>query len=136
MAEGQAEHRPPLVTFTRSRGLIFVAGHGCVNREGQFLHTDFEGQYRFTMDRLATTLEKAGVSFADVINVRCYVQNPSDIPTHNVIYREYFSEPYPSRTTIVNCLPPGLLFEIECVAAEPESGGASSNSNASGEGGQ
>lgn len=116
MSEGQTQHKPPLQMWRQSRGLIFVAGHGCVNGKGEFLADDFEGQYRYTMDRLGQTLAKAGVGFADVINVRCYVQNPADIPRHNEIYREYFGDPFPSRTTIVNCLPPGLLFEIECVA--------------------
>lgn len=120
MAQGQTLHKPPLQMWTQAGGLIFVAGHGCVNSQGQFPSDTFEEQYRYTMDRLNETLAKAGVTFSDVVNVRCYIQNASDIPTHNVLYREYFTEPFPSRTTIVNCLPPGLLFEIDCVAQAPE----------------
>jgi 2-iminobutanoate/2-iminopropanoate deaminase len=44
------------------------------------------------------------------------VADAADLPTYNRLYREYFSEPFPARTTITNCLPPGLLFEIECIA--------------------
>lgn len=120
MSQGQARHKPPLQMWKRAGGLIFVSGHGCVNGDGEFLSDEFEGQYRYTMDRLGQTLAKAGARFADVVNVRCYVQNPSDIPRHNELYREYFADPFPTRTTIVNCLPPGLLFEIECVAQPRE----------------
>jgi 2-iminobutanoate/2-iminopropanoate deaminase len=116
MAQGQTSHKPPLTLWRRSGDQIYVSGHGCVSSEGTFLFEDFEGQYRYTMEQLGATLNEAGVEFKDVVNVRCYVQRESDIPTHNVLYREYFSDPFPSRTTIVNCLPSGLLFEIECVA--------------------
>lgn len=120
MAAGQTEHKVPLRMWSEAGGLIFVSGHGAVNGKGEFVSDEFEVQYRHTMDALGRTLAKAGVSFADVVNVRCYIQNPSDIPQHNQIYREYFSDPMPSRTTIVNCLPPGLLFEIDCVAQRPQ----------------
>lgn len=116
MAQGQVRHAPPLSMWRQAGDTVHIAGHGCVNSQGEFPHEDFEGQYRFTMDALRKTMEEAGVTFADVISVRCYIQNPSDIPAHNVMYREYFSEPFPVRTTIVNCLPPGLLFEIDCIA--------------------
>ena len=120
MAEGQTRHQPPLSMWRRSGGQIYISGHGCVNHEGTFLFEDFEGQYRFTMEQLGNTLSEAGITWKDVVNVRCYVQHPSDIPTHNVLYREYFSDPFPTRTTVVNCLPPGLLFEIECIAEVQE----------------
>lgn len=120
MAEGQTKHAPPLSLWRISGGLAFVSGHGCVDSEGKFPFQDFEAQYRFTMEQLKATLHEIGVTFSDVVNVRCYVQNASDIPCHNTLYREYFCEPFPARTTIVNCLPPGLLFEIECVATAPQ----------------
>lgn len=37
-------------------------------------------------------------------------------PRYNDLYREYFSAPFPTRTTITNCLSPTLHYEIECVA--------------------
>ena len=32
------------------------------------------------------------------------------------VYREYFREPYPARTTVGAALAPGLLVEVEVVA--------------------
>ena len=96
--------------------IIWVSGHGAVNSRGEFISDDFEAQYLYTMQQLQNTLAEAGVGLGDVVSVRCYVQNSGDIPLHNRLYRQFFGEPFPSRTTIVNCLPPGLLFEIECVA--------------------
>jgi 2-iminobutanoate/2-iminopropanoate deaminase len=116
MAEGQKKHVLPLSWFRRSGNLVFIAGHGAVDENGQFVSDDFEAQMRWTMDRLKETLAQAGVRIEQVIQVRGYVQRASDLPLYNRLYREYFSEPYPARTTIVNCLPEGLLFEIDCIA--------------------
>lgn len=120
MAENQTEHRPPLTMFRRAGALLLVSGHGAVNSLGEFQGDDFETQFHFTMEQLRGTLQEAGVDFLDVLSVRSYVQNASDLPLYNELYRRYFADPFPARTTIVNCLPPGLLFEIECIAHTKE----------------
>ena len=71
---------------------------------------------RYTMEELRKTLEAHGCTLSRVVMARSYVQDPADIPLYNLLYREYFQEPYPARTTIVSCLPVGLKFEIDCVA--------------------
>ena len=42
-----------------------------------------------------------------------------DFDAYNTVYREFFSEPFPARTTVQAGLPPGLLVEIEAVARRP-----------------
>jgi 2-iminobutanoate/2-iminopropanoate deaminase len=121
MAPGQTRHAPPLSTFRRAGDLVFVSGCGAVNDLGEIVSNDFAEQYHYTMRRLLEVLQSAGCEAHHVVSVRAYVQNPSDLPLHNQIYPQYFSEPFPARTTIVSCLPPGLLFEIECVAYVGES---------------
>lgn len=109
---------PPISLFRRCAGSIVFSGHGAVDAEGRYLAADFEGQMRHTLELLAITLQQAGVGFEDVYSVRSYVRDPENLPIYNSIYREYFCEPFPARTTITNCLPPGLEFEIECIAEE------------------
>jgi 2-iminobutanoate/2-iminopropanoate deaminase len=120
MAEGQTEHRPPLSMYRRSGNLVFIAGHGAVNNKGEFIGDDIETQFRETMRLLKITFEQAGIDFSNIISVRSYVERPEDLPLYNKLYREYFVEPYPVRTTITSCLPPGLLYEIECIAEVSE----------------
>ncbi len=119
MAEGQVKHVLPISMFRRVGTTVYIAGHGAVDETGSYVGDTLEAQMRFTMEQFVRTLADAGVTLADIVQVRAYVQNPADIPTYNRLYREYFSEPYPSRTTIVNCLPPGLLFEIDAIAEVP-----------------
>ena len=41
------------------------------------------------------------------------------VPDHYKIYPEYFKDPQPTRSTIVNVLPTFLKFELDCVAYAP-----------------
>ena len=116
MAEGQTQHVLPLSMTRRVGNTLYVSGHGAVNEAGEFVSDTFEGQMRYTMAQLQETLASQGATLRNVVMVRGYVQNATDIPLYNRLYREYFSEPYPARTTLVNCLPTGLEFEIDCVA--------------------
>jgi 2-iminobutanoate/2-iminopropanoate deaminase len=120
LEEGQKTMKLPLRLYTRVGDQIFVAGHGAVNEKGEFVSDTFEGQFRYTMETLRKTLQDAGVDFENVAMVRGYVNDPANLPLYNRLYREYFSEPYPARTTLTNCLPPGLEFEIDCVAVVGE----------------
>lgn len=123
MAPSQTRHAPPISVWRRAGDFVFISGCGAVNERGEFVSADFVGQYHFTMEQLLAGLQSAGCEAKDVVSVHAYVQNPADLPVHNALYREYFSEPFPTRTTIVGCLPPGLLFEIECVAYLGEADG-------------
>jgi 2-iminobutanoate/2-iminopropanoate deaminase len=48
--------------------------------------------------------------------VNAYLADLVDIPGYNEVYREFFAEPYPARTSVGAALPPGALVEIEAVA--------------------
>lgn len=116
MAPGQQAMNLPLSLSRQAGNTIYISGHGATDQSGAFVGDTFEAQMRYTMELLSRTLAERGLTYADLVMVRGYVQNPSDLPTYNRLYVEYFRPPYPARTTIVNCLPPGLLFEIDAVA--------------------
>jgi len=61
-------------------------------------------------------LQSAGADLANVVQTRNYVRDAEDLPLFNRLYTEYFSAPYPARTTITGCLSPALRFELECIA--------------------
>jgi len=42
----------------------------------------------------------AGSDLAHVVQVRSYVRDAEEVALYNQLYREYFSEPFPARTTI------------------------------------
>jgi 2-iminobutanoate/2-iminopropanoate deaminase len=106
----------PFSPVTQVGDLLFVSGQASVDGEGKIVPDSFEGEVRRAIENLRKVLEGAGSSLALVAQTRNYVRDAADVPEFNRLYREYFSAPYPARTTIVNCLPPTLRFEIECVA--------------------
>jgi 2-iminobutanoate/2-iminopropanoate deaminase len=106
----------PFSPATRVGDLIFVSGQASVDTAGKIISDTFEGEMRRSIANLAKVLEDAGSDLAHVAQTRNYVRDAEDLPAFNRVYREYFREPYPARTTITSCLPAALRFEIECVA--------------------
>jgi 2-iminobutanoate/2-iminopropanoate deaminase len=96
--------------------LIFISGQASVDDDGKIVPDTFEGEFRRSLANVARVLEAAGSDLEHVIQTRNYVRDAADLPRYNELYREFFREPYPARTTITNCLPPTLRYEIEVVA--------------------
>lgn len=98
--------------------VIYVSGQASVDAAGQIVPDTFEGEFRRSVENLRKVLESAGSSLDQVVQTRNYVRDAANLPIYNQLYREYFKAPFPARTTITNCLPPSLQFEIECVAVK------------------
>lgn len=106
----------PFSPCTKVGSLIFVSGQASVDATGAIVSDTFEGEMRRSIANMKQILEAAGSSLKLVVQTRNYVRDPADLPAFNRIYREYFSAPFPARTTITYCLTEALKFEIECVA--------------------
>lgn len=96
--------------------LIFVSGQASVDDQGNIVADTFEGEFRRSVENLRRILEAAGSDLDHVVQTRNYVDKAEDLPLYNQLYREYFKEPHPTRTTITNCLSGKIKFEIEAVA--------------------
>ena len=60
--------------------------------------------------------EAAGGSFDDIVRVGLYLTNLGQFAQVNAVMAEYFSAPYPARSTIeVAALPKGAAFEVDAV---------------------
>jgi 2-iminobutanoate/2-iminopropanoate deaminase len=106
----------PFSPAVRVGDLIFVSGQASVDAAGKILPDTFEGEFRRSVENMRKVLETAGSDLRHVIQTRNYIRDPANLVRYNELYREYFSTPFPARTTITHCLPPTLHFEIECVA--------------------
>lgn len=96
--------------------LIFVSGQASVDQQGNIISDTFEGEFRRSIENVRQILEAAGSDLEHVVQTRNYVRDAADLPLYNQLYREYFPTPAPARTTITNCLPPTLRYEVEVVA--------------------
>jgi 2-iminobutanoate/2-iminopropanoate deaminase len=99
--------------------LIFVSGQASVDHDGHIVSDSFEGEFHRSIDNVRKVLEAVGSDLAHVVQTRNYVRDAADLPLFNQLYRKTFNAPYPARTTVTNCLPPSLRYEIEVVAVRP-----------------
>ena len=106
----------PFSPVVRVGDLVFVSGQASVDATGKIISDTFEGEFRRSVENLRKVLQTAGCDLNDVIQTRNYVRDAAEVTLYNQLYREYFSAPFPTRTTITNCLPPALRYEIECIA--------------------
>jgi len=109
----------PLSPYRTAGDLVFVSGQIGVEHDGA-IPADFRRQAELGMQALRQALIAAGVSLDDVVKTTVFVTDQAYVGAMNEVYSEYFGPPWPTRSTLVTGLAlPGLLFEIEAVAAVP-----------------
>jgi 2-iminobutanoate/2-iminopropanoate deaminase len=106
----------PFSPAVQLNGWVFISGQASVDDSGNIVVDTFEGEMRRSFENARKILQAAGLDFKDVVQVRNYVGRKEDLVRFNEIYREYFSEPYPARTTLIGCLSDLLKFEVDLVA--------------------
>lgn len=85
---------------------------------------DIAAQTRATIDNIRVVLEASGARLEDVVDVTCFlIDMDRDFKMFNAVYREYFEEIGPTRTTLeITALPTPIAVELK-VVAQPQKGG-------------
>jgi 2-iminobutanoate/2-iminopropanoate deaminase len=65
---------------------------------------------------LLAVLDAGGATADDVQAVTVHLADGADFDRMNALYREFFAQPYPARTTVTAGLRPGVRFEITAQA--------------------
>lgn len=86
------------------------------DEDGKLVPDTFENEARRTYRNVEKVLNAAGLDFSRVVQVRCYLSDKSNWDEHNRIYREFFTEPFPARTTLIGCLGDLVKYEVDVVA--------------------
>jgi 2-iminobutanoate/2-iminopropanoate deaminase len=99
--------------------LVFVSGQTPLEAAtGKLVAGDIAAQARQCLQNLQGILEAAGLSFAHVVKTTIFLTDMGDFAAVNEVYKSYFREPYPARSTIaVAALPMGAVVEIEMIAS-------------------
>jgi 2-iminobutanoate/2-iminopropanoate deaminase len=106
----------PFSTAVSASGLVFVSGLPGSVEDGKLTGSDVQTQTRRVLDRLRGVLEQAGSSLAQVVSVQVYLKRASDFEAMNTVYRTYFADAPPARTTVVTDLTSGALIAMSAIA--------------------
>lgn len=110
----------PLSAVVDTGAMVFVSGQVPSVPAGQQIPTDVESQTRIVLQKISNLLGEAGLGLRNVAKVTVFVQNTSDVAGVNSVYREFFTDPFPSRSAVGVQLPkPEFLVEIEAIAVRP-----------------
>jgi reactive intermediate/imine deaminase len=116
-----SDHAPaaigPYSQATRAGDMVFFSGQVPIDpATGQLVDGDIAAQARRAFDNLKAVCEAAGGSFDDIVRVGLYLTDLGQFAQVNAVMAEYFSQPYPARSTIgVSALPKGAAFEVDAV---------------------
>jgi reactive intermediate/imine deaminase len=106
----------PYTPAVRAGPFVFVSGQ--VPRDpitGELIGDDVATQTRVTLSNVQRLLEQSGASLRDVVSVTVYLANTDDWADMNVVYKEFFSTPFPTRTAVGVELR-DILVEINAIA--------------------
>ena len=100
-------------------GVLYVSGQGAHSREPNAnIPADIGTHTRKVMDNVKTLVEAGGGTMESILQLNVFLANIGDYAGMNDVYKTYFPNGGPTRTTVaVAALPGNSLVEINCVAA-------------------
>jgi 2-iminobutanoate/2-iminopropanoate deaminase len=109
----------PYSAALRAGQLLFISGQIPIDPEtGSLVDGDIGGQTRQVLLNIAALLEAGGLSAAHVVRTTVYLADMNDFAAMNEVYRSFFAEPYPARSTVQAArLPRDARIEIDVIAS-------------------
>ena len=109
----------PYSQAVRSGNIVFLSGQIPLDpATGQLVEGDIAAQTRRVFDNLQAVCQAAGGSLDDVMRIGIYLTDLADFASVNAVMADYFSAPYPARSTIeVAGLPRGARVEVDAILA-------------------
>ena len=107
----------PYSQGVKAGNLLFVAGQGAADPKTGQMAEGIETQTRRTLANIKGIIEASGFSMRDVVKVSIFLKNMDDFKKVNEVYKTFFPEDPPARTTVEAKLPAqGMLIEIDSIA--------------------
>lgn len=101
-----------------SGDLLFTAGFGPQDPATGEVADSVAEQTRQVLRNLEAVLAERGATLDDALKATVHLADLADAPEFNKAYREFFTEPFPVRTTVGSELA-NILVEIDLVVRIP-----------------
>lgn len=96
---------------------LYISGLQGTDPRTHGLPKDFPREVRNCLENVGRVLKEAGMTYSNVVSVQIFLDDMSQFPAVNAIYKNYFKDPMPSRTTVqVTKLSLGAHIEIAAIA--------------------
>ena len=107
----------PYSQAIKSGNMLFISGQVPVNPTTGELTGDIKVQTRQALENIKSIILAAGASPVDIAKTTVFLKNLDDFNAMNEVYREYFPNDAPARSTIeVSRIPRGAQVEIDAIA--------------------
>ena len=110
----------PYSAALRAGGLLFISGQVPFNpATGIFIEGDIAAQTRQVLQNVGALLAAAGLTPDHVVRTTVFLADMNDFAAMNDVYRTFFTEPYPARSTVQAArLPRDARIEIDAIAVK------------------
>lgn len=100
--------------------LLFISGQVCIDpATGQLKNRDLQEETHQVMHNLKAILQRAGLSFNNVVKTTIFITDMNRFSEVNEIYGKYFEDNFPARETVqVSALPKFVNIEISMIAVK------------------
>ena len=107
----------PYSQAVRLDNLVFASGQLPINSLTTAMAEGIEDQTVQVLENVKAILEEAGSGLDKVVKTTVFLSDMNNFTAMNEIYKKYFTENYPARSTVqVARLPKDALVEIEIIA--------------------
>jgi len=118
--EGSPTPRGPYSPAIRAGDFIFVSGQGPIDpATDQLSPGDIQHETRLTLQNLQRILAACGATLADVVKCSVFLLDAAEFSRMNEVYKEFFGETRPARTTVEAKFASPMRVEIDCIAYKP-----------------
>ena len=102
-----------------ANGFLYTAGFGPQDPATGAVAASVADQTRQVLRNVQAVLDEAGLTLDDCVKTTVHLADLADFAEFNDAYREFFTAPYPVRTTVGSQLA-DILVEIDVVAVFPQ----------------
>jgi len=81
-------------------GTLYIAGQTGQDLKTAKIPDDFEAEVKQCLENIGLILKEAHMGYGDAVTVQVYLTDMTLFPRMNAVYKKYFKEPRPARTTV------------------------------------
>jgi 2-iminobutanoate/2-iminopropanoate deaminase len=109
----------PYSSALRVGQLLFVSGQVPFDpATGTMVEGDIAAQTRRVLLNVQALVDAAGLSMANIVRTTVFLADMNDFAAMNEVYKTFFAEPYPARSTVQAArLPRDSRIEIDAIAS-------------------